>query len=98
MRAVMDPQESSPVPGYIQLELNTAYGPVYRKVSTLPARNCTSDEIPVLDFSTIYDDTDARRKLAESVKVAAESSGFFYIKNHGIPDAVIQNAQTSALR
>ncbi|EXJ72836.1 uncharacterized protein A1O5_03984 [Cladophialophora psammophila CBS 110553] len=79
--------------GFVKLELRTAYGPVYRNVSTNPPRDARSDEIPLIDLSPIYDDDlEARQALARTIRHAAENTGFFYIRNHGIPEAVIQAA------
>lgn len=83
-------------PAFVKLELRTAYGPVYRDVSTRPPRECQADEIPVIDISAIYGDFEARKKLAQEIKGAAENTGFFYIKNHGIPESAIQGALNSS--
>jgi isopenicillin N synthase-like dioxygenase len=77
---------------FTKLELRTAYGPVYRNVSTRPARDARADEIPLIDLSPIYGDADARRALAQKIKHAAENTGFFYVQNHGIPDSAIEGA------
>lgn len=79
-------------PRFVKLQLRTAYGPVYRDVSTDPPRESRADEIPLIDISGIYGDLDARKKLAQEIKHAAENTGFFYIKNHGIPQSAIQGA------
>jgi isopenicillin N synthase-like dioxygenase len=83
-------------PGYTKLELRTAYGPVYRNVSTRPPRDARADEIPLIDISGIFGDLEARKLLAAKVKHAAENTGFFYIQNHGIPETVIKGARTAA--
>lgn len=80
------------IPGFTKLELRTAYGPVYRNVSLAPPRDCRPDEIPVIDLSAMSDDLAARKVLATTIREASESTGFFYIKNHGIADEVIQAA------
>ncbi|KAL3480955.1 2OG-Fe(II) oxygenase superfamily protein [Aspergillus californicus] len=77
---------------YTSLELRTLNGPEYRRVSTAPPRLPTEDEIPVIDLTPIDGDFLARAQLAEKIKTAAESTGFFYIKNHGIPEELIQRA------
>jgi len=79
-------------PGFVKLELRTAYGPTFRDVSTNPPRDSRPEEIPLIDLSAIYGDLEARKELAQQIKYAAENMGFFYAKNHGIPDAVIQRA------
>ena len=79
-------------PSFVKLELRTAYGPVFRDVSTEPPRESQSNEIPLIDISAIYGDFEARKRLAQDIKIAAENTGFFYIQNHGIPEAAIQGA------
>lgn len=41
-------------PQKTRLELRTAYGPVYRDVLPNPPRDCTAEEIPVLDLSVLF--------------------------------------------
>jgi len=79
-------------PSYTKLQLRTAYGPVYRNVLSTAPREARSDEIPVIDISGIYGNLEARKSLAKQIKYAAETTGFFYIKNHGIASDVIDNA------
>lgn len=79
-------------PDFVKLELRTAYGPVYRDVSTKAPREARDDEIPVIDLSPITGDLDARKALAQKIKHAAENTGFFYIENHGIAEHVVQGA------
>jgi len=79
-------------PTYTKLQLRTAYGPVYRDVLPTAPREASADEIPVLDISGIYGDLEARQALAEQIKHAAENTGFFYVKNHGISTAAINRA------
>ncbi|KIW78832.1 hypothetical protein Z517_08671 [Fonsecaea pedrosoi CBS 271.37] len=87
------PQEE---PGFVKLELRTAYGPVYRNVSTNPPRDARPDEIPLIDLSPIYGDFKARKALAQTIKHAAENTGFFYIRNHGIPESTVDAALNAA--
>lgn len=83
-------------PSTTQLELMTAYGPVFRTVSTAAPRESQPGEIPVIDISTIYDDPEARRVIASKIQSAAEGIGFFYIQNHGIGEDTIQKAEKQA--
>jgi hypothetical protein len=83
-------------PEFTKLELRTAYGPVYRNVSTREPREARADEIPLIDVRGIYGDLEARKTLAEKIKHAAENTGFFYVKNHGIPEKAIQGALNSS--
>lgn len=77
---------------YTHVELLTLHGPVFRRVSTAPPRLPTENEIPIIDLSTIDDGLEARKAVATQVRAAAENTGFFYIKNHGIPEELIQRA------
>lgn len=87
---------TSPEDGFVKLELRTAYGPVFRDVSTNPARDARSDEIPVIDISNITGNLQQKQSLAQIIKRASENTGFFYIKNHGIPAGVVEEAQEAA--
>lgn len=81
-----------------KLELRTAYGPVFRDVLNIPPRDCTSDEIPIIDLSPLYSpNIEDRKELAKTIRAAAVSTGFFYIKNHGIKDETIANAKKQLL-
>ena len=77
---------------YITLELFTPAGPQYRRVSTAPPRAPTADEIPIIDISSLDGDYEARKALAAKIKTVSEGTGFFYIKNHGIPEDLMQKA------
>ncbi|KAJ5494094.1 Oxoglutarate/iron-dependent dioxygenase [Penicillium fimorum] len=81
---------------YTQVELLTLSGPEFRRVSTAPPRPPTDDEIPIIDLAFIDKDLEARKVIASKVRVAAENTGFFYIKNHGISEELIQNALSQA--
>jgi hypothetical protein len=81
-----------------KLELRTAYGPVFRDVLTTPPRDCTPDEIPILDLTRLYSDNlEDRKDLAAELRATAVNTGFFYIKNHGIKDETISNAKKQLL-
>ncbi|KAL4884892.1 Clavaminate synthase-like protein [Aspergillus karnatakaensis] len=81
---------------YTQLELRTPNGPVYRRVSTAPPRIPTEDEIPIIDLTPIDGSLQDRKQIASKIRAAAENTGFFYIKNHGIPEELIQRALRTA--
>ncbi|ETS80797.1 hypothetical protein PFICI_08326 [Pestalotiopsis fici W106-1] len=81
-----------------KLELRTALGPVYRDVLLTPPRNCTPDEIPVIDLEHLCAaDIAERRDVAQAIRSAAVNTGFFYIKNHGISQDVISKAKRQGL-
>ncbi|PVI07417.1 Clavaminate synthase-like protein [Periconia macrospinosa] len=77
---------------FTTLELLTPTGPVSRRVSLAPPRKPTESEMPIIDLTTIDDGENARKVLAEKMKLAAENTGFFYVSNHGIPEKLIQSA------
>ncbi|KOC12643.1 hypothetical protein AFLA70_130g002651 [Aspergillus flavus AF70] len=81
---------------YTQIELLSANGSVLRRVSTAPPRLPTDDEIPIIDLAPIDGTLDERKALASRIKAASENTGFFYIRNHGIPEELIQNSLSQA--
>jgi len=85
-------------PSTSTLELRTAYGPVFRDVLNIPPRNCTAEEIPIIDLSPLYSSKfEDRNTLAKEIRAAAVNTGFFYIKNHGIKEETIANAKKQLL-
>jgi len=89
---------STSLPTTTKLELRTAYGPVFRDVLTTPPRDCTASEIPIIDLSPLHSRSpSARRELAKEIRAAAVNTGFFYIKNHGIGEDVIERAKIQLL-
>lgn len=62
-------------------------------------RRKTSDAIPVLDFSPMLSGrVEDRRRLADELRTACTEVGFFYLKNHGFPKAVIRRAHEAMQR
>lgn len=81
-----------------KLELRTAYGPVFRDVLNTPPRDCTAEEIPIIDLSPLNSEKlEYRQALAKQVRAAAVNTGFFYIKNHGIEEQIIADAKKQLL-
>ncbi|KAF2793242.1 naringenin,2-oxoglutarate 3-dioxygenase [Melanomma pulvis-pyrius CBS 109.77] len=85
-------------PTYTTIMLRAGHESVHRRVSTTPPRDCRPDEIPLIDINGIYNDAVARKKMAAIVKHAVERSGFFYVKNHGIDEEVIENARQATIK
>ena len=52
----------------------------------------------MIDLTPINGDLQARKDLASRVRMAAENTGFFYIKNHGIQQQLIEDALEQAKR
>ncbi|EME48263.1 hypothetical protein DOTSEDRAFT_70013 [Dothistroma septosporum NZE10] len=85
-------------PAIHKLELRTALGPVYRDVLDNLPRDCTSDEIPIIDLSPMFlNDIDDRLAVAKQVRLASTTTGFFYVRNHGIEPETIDNARRALL-
>lgn len=85
-------------PSTTKLELRTAYGPVFRDVLNTPPRACTAAEIPTLDLTRLYSShLEDRKALAAEIRDAGVNTGFFYIKNHGIPEETIAKAKKQLL-
>jgi hypothetical protein len=85
-------------PSTTKLELRTAYGPVFRDVLNTPPRDCTQEEIPIIDLTALYSDKlEDRKALASQIRATAVNTGFFYIKNHGIKEDTIANAKKQLL-
>ncbi|OKL61228.1 hypothetical protein UA08_03483 [Talaromyces atroroseus] len=82
--------------GYTHVELLTLSGPEYRRVSKAPPRIPTADEIPIINLTAIDGDLNSRKQLAAEVRAASQNTGFFYIRNHGIPESLIKDALSQA--
>ncbi|OAA38558.1 2OG-Fe(II) oxygenase superfamily protein [Metarhizium rileyi] len=82
----------------IQLKLRFGDEWFSYSVSSKPPRNCTNLEVPLVDLANLEGSAAQRKVIADALQQAAETSGFFYIKNHGIPPDVIQEAQIQAKR
>ncbi|KAF4472088.1 2OG-Fe(II) oxygenase superfamily [Fusarium albosuccineum] len=82
--------------GMTQLVLNSYEGVTHRLVSTKPARDCTMEEIPIIDLDGMYGDLNSRKEVASKLLHAAETIGFFYIKNHRIPEDTISRTVASS--
>ena len=55
------------------------------------------DEIPVIDVAPLRSgNSKAAQAVAVEIRQASEEMGFFYILNHGIPEAVIEQAYRAA--
>ncbi|KAI1636454.1 Clavaminate synthase-like protein [Biscogniauxia mediterranea] len=82
-----------------KLELRTALGPVYRDVLPNPPRDCTPDEIPVIDLGPLFSASlGDRAGVAAAIRAAAINNGFFYVRNHGIPTETIERCRQQIVR
>lgn len=49
--------------------------------------------VPIIDLTeTFSDDFEARKRVADKVRLACKDTGFFYVRNHGVPQAAIDGA------
>lgn len=60
------------------------------------AKHTDAAAFPVIDITPLRDGSDAAH-VAKALHAASQGLGFIYIKGHGIPEAAIQAARTSAL-
>ena len=59
-------------------------------------RRGTSDTVPVIDFSPMWSSRlEERRTIAPTLRRACKEVGFFYLRGHGIPGAVIDRAHAA---
>ena len=57
------------------------------------AKRIAIESIPVIDIDALVNDQpEAERRVAEAISRAANEVGFFYVKNHGIPQPLIDAA------
>lgn len=73
-------------------------GPVTRTVLRTPLRDALPSEIPIIDVSSIFSSSlEDRQYVAQQVRNAATNTGFFYIKNHGVPSNITEESYQAAL-
>lgn len=77
-------------------EVRTGLG--WRK--TLPGTSAlATTQLPVIDIADIFHSEQYRRKdVAKLVCNAAANAGFFYIRNHGVPEEIVRSIFTQARR
>jgi isopenicillin N synthase-like dioxygenase len=65
----------------------------------ITAKSIPFDTIPLIDFAPMgSDDPGDRQQVAHQIRRACLNAGFFYIKNHGAPQAVIDQAFAQSKR
>lgn len=99
--AIITPPSSSASPSSpatFPLRLASGNGPITRLVQRTPLRDATSAEIPIIDAAGILSPSYADRlAAAQQIHAAATNTGFFYLTNHGIPNAVTDDAYHACL-
>lgn len=53
-------------------------------------------QLPILDYHQFLAGGEEREAFLESLRYAAHEIGFFYLKNHNIPQSLIEKAQRLA--
>lgn len=92
--SIMTTVTTTSKPTTYKLQLQTGYGPVYRDVLQTEPRDATDNEIPVIDLSNISSQSlEDRKAIANAVRSAGVNTGFFYIRNHGIDQQIIDRAR-----
>lgn len=61
----------------------------------LSSRTLSFDEVPVVDIGPLVDGTDPE-KVAREIGHVCETVGFLYVRNHGIPRSLIDDAYSLA--
>jgi isopenicillin N synthase-like dioxygenase len=66
---------------------------------SLIAARVSLDEIPVIDISAfLHGDAAARAAVAQKIGDACRNIGFFYVINHGVPEALVANVYAQSKR
>lgn len=61
------------------------------------ARHIEAAEIPVIDIAPLLDGSpDGAARVGLAMRQAAETIGFFYVRNHGIPSEVVEAAHRAS--
>ncbi len=58
--------------------------------------NTAPTNLPIVDFAPFSGDASAKRATARAIDTAIGTHGFFYLKNHGIPAALIETCFAQA--
>ncbi|GGI76929.1 isopenicillin N synthase family dioxygenase [Pseudarthrobacter scleromae] len=62
---------------------------------SIASKQIAFSEIPVIDIETLVDGSDAE-SVARKIGKACEEVGFFYVKNHGVPQEMIDRVYKAA--
>jgi isopenicillin N synthase-like dioxygenase len=68
-------------------------------MSYAEAKGIAPSAIPVIDIGALHEGSpDGARRVGAQLLAAAESIGFFYVRNHGLPEALIERTDAVARR
>ena len=88
--------DPDPEPEYVVFSHDGSWGHK-REVLRGDRAKSTFEEIPIIDMTGSFsDDVNVRRKVAKEIATACEQVGFFYIKNHGIPQELMDETMGAA--
>ena len=80
------------------LRLASPNGVVTRPLLSTPPRDAKPSEIPTIDIAPIFGGSEEQRgAVARQIRDAATNTGFFYIRNHGVPSFLIEDAHRAGL-
>ncbi|KAK3345959.1 2OG-Fe(II) oxygenase [Lasiosphaeria hispida] len=89
---------AAPTEPTTQLWLSSGNGPISRTILSTPLRDAQPSEIPLIDVSGIFSPSlPARTAVAQQIRHAATTNGFFYMTNHGIPAPITSAAHSAGL-
>ncbi|KAK0724315.1 hypothetical protein B0H67DRAFT_567628 [Lasiosphaeris hirsuta] len=81
-----------------QLWLSSGNGPISRTILNTPLRDAQPSEIPLISVSDITSPSlAARTAVAQQIRRAAMTNGFFYMTDHGIPADLTAAAHMAGL-
>ncbi|KAF9875275.1 2OG-Fe(II)oxygenase [Colletotrichum karsti] len=96
--SLMSVEATIPEPETTVLRFASGNGPVTRRILRKPLRDALPTEIPIIDISPSFsEDIDDRKGVAQQIRKAATTSGFFYIINHGIDSSITDSAHEACL-
>ncbi|XP_062089639.1 1-aminocyclopropane-1-carboxylate oxidase homolog 11-like [Humulus lupulus] len=71
---------------------------VFFNICSVSGETTVPISIPVIDLEGLDKDDVRRKKIVEKIGKASESSGFFQIINHGIPESVLKEMKEGVRR
>ncbi|KAJ4382529.1 hypothetical protein N0V85_008545 [Neurospora sp. IMI 360204] len=79
------------------LRLASGNGPITRSILPHPPRDALPSELPIISLAPLFSSSlHDRLQVAQQIRQAATTNGFFYIKDHQISSSVVQEAEDAA--